>query len=136
MRNKNIQDINILIDNRVNSIHELTNRSKNHIIERGYYDEIIEHLYKFFSKEQVYISISEEFRNNKNKYNEIYDFLNVNKIDKIPENLDKHSRKYIIEKDYEIEKKIYNIYKQRIENLYSILGKRIKVWDDIHKKYN
>ena len=48
---------------------------------RGYYDEIIQYILSLFSKNNLYIGISEEIRENPDvEYNKIYSFLGARNI--------------------------------------------------------
>ena len=51
-----------------------------HLIERGQYITQIEHLLRFYPRNQLYIGIAEHIRQDTNgEYNKIYDFLGVNR---------------------------------------------------------
>lgn len=77
---------------------KLTDKNSNdtysHIV-RGFYDEILEYILSKFSRDNLYIGISEEINQNKLKYyNEIYEFLGETKLKKINETLNTHVREY------------------------------------------
>lgn len=100
---------------------------------RGFYDEILEYILLKFSRNNIYIGISEEIKKNKFKYyNEIYEFLGTHKLNHKLENLDCHIRKYSKKIPKNLEKKLYNIYKPHNEKLYKILGRRIDIWENYY----
>ena len=116
-------------------INELKNNG-NYSIIRGYYDEILEYIFSKFKRENIYIGISEEIKNDKIKYyNEIYEFLGTNKLNNINLNLDSHIRKYEKTIPPQLELMLYNIYKSHNQKLYKLLGRKIKIWEDYYKKY-
>lgn len=79
----------------------------NYFIIRGKYDEIIEYILSIFPRENVYIGIAEEIKNNKHQYyNEIFKIL---------------------------EKKLYQIYRTHNEKLYKILGRSIEIWEKYYE---
>jgi hypothetical protein len=105
-------------------------KNGNYFIIRGFYDEIIEYILSKFKKEQFLICISEEIRENKQKYyNEIFDFLGAERLDNIRTDMDTHIRKYTKPIPNKVEKKLHKIYKSHNENLYKILGRRIEIWE-------
>ena len=77
---------------------KLTDKNSNdtysHIV-RGFYDEILEYILSKFSRDNLYIGISEEINQNKLKYyNEIYEFLGATKLKKIIDTLNTHVGEY------------------------------------------
>lgn len=117
-------------------LSELKSNGKYYII-RGKYDEIITYILSKFSRENLYIGISEEIKENKQKYyNDIFHFLGGKKLDKIHENLDVHIMKYNKPIPKLLEKKLYNIYKPHNEKLYEILGRKIDIWENYYSKIN
>ena len=75
-------------------LNELKSNGRYYVI-RGFYDEILEYILSKFSRDNLYIGISEEINQNKLKYyNEIYEFLEATKLKKINEGLNVHVRKY------------------------------------------
>ena len=108
-----------------------------YIVIRGFYDEILEYILSKFSRDNLYIGISEEINKNKLKYyNEIYEFLGTTKLKKIDDTLNRHVRKYEKKIPKKLEKYLYNIYKPHNEKLYKILGRKIDSWENyyIHLK--
>lgn len=105
-------------------LDELISNGGYHII-RGFYDEILEYILSKFSRDNLYIGISEEINQNKQKYyNEIYEFLGATKLKKINDTLNNHVRKYTKKIPKKLEKYLYNIYKPHNEKLYKILGRK------------
>lgn len=108
--------------------------NKDFYIVRGYYDEIIQYILSIFPKNNLYIGISEEIRENPNvEYNKIYSFLGARNI-KIYQDLNTHISKYssIIPKDLEL--MLYNIYNSHNEVLYKILGRKIDIWEKYYDR--
>jgi lipopolysaccharide assembly outer membrane protein LptD (OstA) len=104
-------------------------------IIRGKYDEIITYIFSKFSRENLYIGIAEEIKENKQKYyNDIIHFLGGKNIYKINENLDTHIMKYDRSIPKILEKKLYDIYKPHNEKLYEILGRKIDIWEEYYDK--
>ena len=139
-KNKTLDDVTknqILIDLKKEEnikLSELTSRGK-HFVVRGFYDEIIEYILSKFSKDNVYIGISEEINKDKLKYyNEIYEFLGATKLKEIDETLNKHIRKYTKSIPKNVEKYLYNIYKPHNEKLYKILGRKIDIWENYYSQ--
>ncbi len=107
------------------------------IIIRGFYDEILEYILSKFSRDNLYIGISEEINKDKLKYyNEIYEFLGASKLEKINDTLNIHIRKYEKSIPKKLEKYLYNIYKPHNEKLYKILGRKIDIWENYYIKLN
>lgn len=106
-----------------------------YFIARGYYDEILEYILSKFSRDNVYIDISEEINTNKLKYyNEIYEFLGATKLEKINETLNTHVREYKKSIPKKVEKYLYNIYKSHNDKLYKILGRKIDIWENYYNQ--
>ena len=104
-----------------------------YIVIRGFYDEILEYILSKFSRDNLYIGISEEINKNKLKYyNEIYEFLGTTKLTKIDDTLNTHVRKYEKKIPKKLEKYLYNIYKPHNEKLYKILGRKIDSWENYY----
>ena len=115
------------------NLSEIKNNGGYYIV-RGYYDEILEYILLKFKKENIYIGISEEIKNNRYRfYNEIYEFLGAQKLDTII-NDDVHIRIYTKSIPKKLEIDLYNIYKSHNENLYKILGRKIKLWENYYNK--
>ena len=107
--------------------------NQSYIVIRGFYDEILEYILSKFSRDNLYIGISEEINKNKQKYyNEIYDFLGTPKLIKINDTLNVHVRKYEKKIPKKLEKYLYNIYKSHNEKLYKILGRKIDSWENYY----
>ena len=103
------------------------------LVVRGFYDDQINFILNLFNKNQLYIAIAEEIKKNKEvEYNKIFNFLGVRKI-KIEQNLDTAVGKYENKISKKAEQKLYNIYKPHNENLYKILGRRVKIWEEYYK---
>ena len=106
----------------------------NYYIIRGKYDEIITYILSKFSKENLYIGISEEIRANKNKYNDIFNFLGAKSLNEINENVDTHIIRYDKSIPKILEQKLYHIYKPHNERLYKMLGRKIDIWENYYDK--
>lgn len=108
------------------------------ILQRGYYDLQLSHIYSKFPKKNVFIGFSHDFKNDPNNYNKIYKFLGAEEKDLSDVQFSDskmHIRKYIngeISREDEI--LLYDLYKDHIENFYKIIGKRIDSWDEYHNK--
>ena len=106
-------------------LNELKSNGSYFII-RGFYDEILEYILSKFSRNNLYIGISEEINQNKQKYyNEIYEFLGTTKLIKIDNTLNTRVGNYKKSIPEKLEEYLYNIYKPHNEKLYKILGRRI-----------
>lgn len=106
-----------------------------HLVIRGFYDEILEYILSKFSRDNLYIGISEEINQDKQKYyNEIYEFLGATKLDKISDTLNVHVREYTKKIPKKLEKYLYNIYKPHNEKLYKILGRKIDSWENYYNQ--
>ena len=104
-----------------------------YFIIRGFYDEILEYILSKFSRDNLYIGISEEINKNKLKYyNEIYEFLGASKLTEIDDTLNSNVRKYEKNIPKKLEKYLYNIYKPHNEKLYKILGRKIDSWENYY----
>lgn len=113
-------------------LHKLKSTG-NHLITRGFYDEILEYILSKFPKNNIYVGISEEINKNKLKYyNEIYEFLGGTELKNIDETLNTHIRTYHKDIPKKLEKYLYNIYKPHNEKLYEILGRKIDIWEDYY----
>ena len=111
------------------AMYEIIQFDGDGIIERGFYNEQIKNLLKYFPKDQILILISEKFRKKPQEtINQVFDFLNLKrvKIDYCPSI---HVRKYEKEMDDGIKKYLYETFKPHNEDLYTFLGFRIEEWD-------
>ena len=101
--------------------------------QRGLYIEHINYILTKFSRNNLLILITED--NDENKYNSIFNFLDIHKSDL---NLVKtiNSRDYDTSINQEDFNFLYNYYKPYNEKLYIYLGYRIKYWDNFYKNYN
>jgi len=136
--NKTLNDVNeqqIMIDFEKEQnikLSEIKSNGKYYII-RGKYDEIITYILSKFSRENLYICIAEEIKENKQKYyNDIIHFLGGEKLCEINEKLDTHISKYDKSIPKILEKKLYDIYKPHNEKLYEILGRKIDIWENYY----
>lgn len=96
-----------------------------HILQRGYYDEIIEYIYNKFPRKNIKILIYEEIIENYNEsYNDIFSFLGANKI---PDIKNKTKNRGLYKKDIDpiLFNYLHNIFKFHNNNLYKILGRKI-----------
>ena len=101
---------------------------------RGYYDEIIQYILSLFSKNNLYIGISEEIRENPDvEYNKIYSFLGARNI-KIEQDLNTPIGNYSTTIPEDLELMLYNIYKSHNEVLYKILGIKIDIWENYYDR--
>ncbi len=137
-KKKNLNDMtdeqifNQVISEENIKLNELKSNGAYFVI-RGFYDEILEYILSKFSKDNLYIGISEEINKNKLKYyNEIYKFLGATKFKKINNKLNCHVRKYTKRIPKKLEKYLYNIYKPHNEKLYKILGRKIDSWENYY----
>ncbi len=105
-------------------------------LQRGYYIDQIEYILTKFSRENVKIMISEQIiKDPLNKYNEIFEFLGLEKLEKIDFKEDIHKLQYTRPITYEEFKFMYNKYKNYNKRLYNFLGKEIEEWKEIYRKY-
>lgn len=108
--------------------------NKDFYIVRGYYDEIIQYILSLFPKNNLYIGISEEIRENPDvEYNKIYSFLGARNI-KIEQNLNTHITNYSSTIPEDLELMLYNTYKSHNEVLYKILGRKIDIWENYYDR--
>lgn len=113
-------------------LNQLKAGGAHHVI-RGFYDEILEYILSKFSRDNLYIGISEEINKNKHKYyNEIYEFLGTTKLTEIDDTLNNHIREYTEKMPKKLEKYLYNVYKPHNEKLYKILGRKIDSWENYY----
>ena len=109
-------------------LEDITERGS-YLLQRGYYIDQIEYVLSKFPRKNVYIGISEEFRNNPDKYNEIIKFIGAKPIQKFKIEDDIHARNYdkrLTKDEFEY---LYEIYKPYNERLYKFLGRRIESWE-------
>ena len=109
-------------------------KKKGDYINRGYYFEKLQYVYSKFPKENIYIGIAEEIKENKLvEYNKIYQFLGAKLLSTINENLDRHIRSYKNHLPRTMELAMYKIYKPHNEKLYKLLGRRIESWEKYYQ---
>lgn len=110
----------------LSNIREL---EQTNLIRKGFYADQIEHVYKYFKKEQVLILISEQMKKDPQKtYSQIFKFLGVEDV-QIPHDPNVHKREYQETMNEETRKKLEELYRQYNEHLYELLGYRIKEWE-------
>tara|TARA_B110000971_G_scaffold184941_1_gene192900 strand:+ start:2275 stop:3042 length:768 start_codon:yes stop_codon:yes gene_type:complete len=116
------------------NLSKLVSNGDYHIV-RGYYDEILDYILSKFPRENIYIGISEEIKEDKLRYyNEIFEFLGARKCEDLNENQDTHIKKYERPIPKELEERLYNIYKSHNEKLYEILGRKIDIWENYYNQ--
>lgn len=95
---------------------------------KGFYFEQLQNLFRFFSKEQVHISITEKLISDKQEgYNSIFSFLNVAPYHSTFE------EKFIGKEKNELDKKTFHllkeIYNEPNKKLFDMLGYKISEWN-------
>ena len=104
----------------------------------GKYIDQIEYILTKFPKENIYIGIAEEIKQNPlEEYNKILTFLGAKPFDEtFSFNPNIHKRKYLPESKFsEFDKKLlYEFYSPYNERLYTFLGRRIPSWDEFYVK--
>jgi hypothetical protein len=108
---------------------------KGYLRRSKYYEQIVNHVLPFFSKENLHIIIKEQMKNNtQNVMNDIYDFIDVQKlnfgIQKVTSQ-EATNRNLNLEKDSEI--KLYKVWQTKYEPINSKLEKKLK---EYFKKHN
>jgi hypothetical protein len=104
-----------------------------HIV-RGFYSKQIEYILSKFPRENLYIGIAEEIKQNKQiEYNKIFTFLGASKNIVLDESCDTHILKYKQPIKVADAKILYDIYKGHNEKLYALLGRRIDSWENYYK---
>jgi len=104
-----------------------------HIV-RGFYSKQIEYILSKFPRENLYIGIAEEIKQNKQiEYNKIFTFLGASKNIVLDESCDTHILKYKEPIKVSDAKILYDIYKGHNEKLYALLGRRIDCWENYYK---
>jgi hypothetical protein len=98
-------------------------------ISIGFYIDQIEHLLKFYRRDQLLILITEKMKKNfQETYNKIFDFLEIKRED-IKYNFAVNVQKYDYTLNEETKRKLKKIYKPYNERLFNFLGCRIKEWE-------
>lgn len=102
-------------------------------IPRGFYDNQLEHILSMFPRNNIYIGIAEEIRNNKQvEYNKIFKFLGAKAEHRINDTVDTRIGTYKESVKKEDAKILYDIYKSHNETLYNLLGRRIQIWEEYY----
>ena len=105
---------------------------------RGKYIDQVDYILTKFPRENVYIGIAEEIKQNPlEEYNKILTFLGAKPFDEtFSFNPNIHKRKYLPESKFsEFDKKLlYEFYSPYNERLYTFLGRRIPSWDEFYVK--
>ena len=136
MDNSNIDSFldNIIKYKDINLKDIKSNKENPYNIVRGFYNEHIEYILSKFPKENLYIGISEEIKNNKNyEYNKIFNFLGCIENINIDITQDTRIGKYEKNISNNDAKVLYNIYKPHNEKLYNILGRKIDIWEKYYE---
>ncbi len=108
-------------------VSEYSNWREGYIL-KGFYHEQLENLFKYFPKEQVYVSISEKVIKNKAKeYNSMFSFLNVASYDGVFE--ERFIGKQVEKIDATTIDLLRKIYKEPNEQLFNLLGYKISEWN-------
>ena len=107
--------------------NELSTWREGYIV-KGFYYEQLENLFKYFSNEQVHISISERLLKNKTEeYNAMFSFLDVAPYVSVFE------ERFIGNKNYEIDCATFEclkeVYRKPNEKLFDILGYKVSEWN-------
>lgn len=135
IHNNSFNEQQILLDfekDQDTPLSTLTTNGHYYII-RGKYDEIISYILTKFSRDNLYIGIAEEIKANKQKYyNDIFRFLGAAEMSSIKEDVDTHIRTYSSPIPLCLEEKLYDIYKPHNERLYTLLGRKIDIWEEYY----
>jgi len=104
-------------------------------LQRGYYIDQIRHILKYFPRENLHITISEEmYANPLEEYNKVFNFLGCRSLEpsefKFDPEIYKGTYRDTI-KDYEFNF-LHRVFLPYNEELYEFLGRRIECWE---KKY-
>ena len=103
-------------------------------LQRGYYYLQIKNIYKYFSKENLYIGIFEKIVKNKEyEYNKIFNFIGAEENNKINYSNITRKNEYKFELSFENKKYLYDLYKHHNKKLYKLLGYKIKEWEKYYK---
>ncbi|MFN8371236.1 MAG: sulfotransferase [Bacteriovoracaceae bacterium] len=102
---------------------------KPHILTRGHYMEQIDHLLKFYPREQLHIIIFEEFIKNSSYYcNQLFEFLKVRPfVNNHCYKVNSHNYQTTITKT--LEKKLSDYYAPYNRALFDFLGHTIEEWN-------
>jgi hypothetical protein len=99
-------------------------------LQRGYYLEQIEYILSKFSKENLYIGISEKIKKDPvNEYNKIFNFFGLDSLKDLKVNFNIRKGQYIREisnKEFIYMKEKYS---EKNKKLFDYLGYEIKEWD-------
>ena len=99
------------------------------LIHRGLYIDQIEHLLKYFKREQLLLIISERFQKDQNKgYNEICSFLEIPPFREGPF-IHFNKGEYKKSMPAHTKKKLQELYAPFNERLFDLLGFQIKEWN-------
>ena len=122
-------NINAELNYRIQENTFFNNSFWNHTIKRGFYYKHIMEILKYFPRENLYITISENVKDNiDEEYQKIFTFLEVSElhteftleyVSKTSDNLDKNSKIY---------KKLKNIFTEDVRNLEKFLGYKTNWW--------
>lgn len=122
----------------IDNIEESLKTQYNEKFLKGKYIDQIEYILTKFPRENVYIGIAEEIKQNPlEEYNKILTFLGATPFDeKFVFNPNIHKRDYLTESVFtEQDKKLlYEFYSPCNERLYTFLGRRIPSWDEFYVK--
>ena len=100
------------------------------VIEKGFYINQIESLFRFYPREQLHILIFERLKKNmQEEYDKIWKFLGVKKYYSSSFENKYNTRKYSKPMKKETEKKLYKLYKPYNKRLFDLLGYEIKEWE-------
>ena len=111
------------------------NRSYNvafwhHFIQRGFYYEQIMEIIKYFSKDNIFIVISEKVRNNMDKeYQDIFKFLGVSEFHtKFEEEFVSQKKNDILDKNSKLYKDLKKLYNSDVKKLEKYIGYKTDWW--------
>jgi len=104
------------------------------MIKRGLYIDQVDHLLKYYPRDQLLILISEKMIADPQKvYDQVFDFLGIKKI-KIKYVPDVHKLSYKNQMDEDVEKRLYKVFEPYNERLFKFLGYRIPEWENPYDK--
>ena len=116
-------------------LKDITSTQGYYYLQRGFYDEQIRHLYKYFPRKNIYIGVFEIIKENQEKeYNKMYEFIGASTSDTIDYSEIERKGEYKFELSLENKQYLYSIYKKYNAKLYKILGYPIKEWENYYKK--
>ncbi|MCG8650273.1 MAG: sulfotransferase [Pirellulales bacterium] len=119
-----------LFDENIEAELNASRRNWYGMVRRGFYIEQLEHLLRYFPRDQIHVIVMERWsRDPDPMLRRVMDFLELDRCSLPP--CISHMRAYDVELDQAVQDRLINLYRPYNERLFEWLGEEITEWESI-----